>query len=138
MLAECRPLISPAIQGSVETRVEAASIMSRMPAYDIRARLGWQQLIDCKLLEWLHNPGILEDDGVTVPTSTILRLAIDWAEKCRDEGLPAPDSIVPDADGGIVFERHANGDSEVFYIWENGTLEYQRYHDTQLIERNSV
>jgi hypothetical protein len=60
------------------------------------------------------------------------------AEKFRDEGLPVPDRIVPDPNGGIVFERREGDVSEVIHVWDNGSVEYIRFHGTQLAERQPV
>lgn len=97
----------------------------------------WQRLID-KLLEWLRDPAQLEDDGIDAPTATILRLSLDLAERYRDARLAAPDSIVPDPNGGIVFERRERNVSEVLHVWDDGSAEYMRFHGTQLVERQPI
>ena len=138
MFTEPRPSISPPLLEPVKTRADTASPATIDTQQASQFRQAWQTLIDQSLLGWLRDPSQLEDDGVEHPTPPILRLAIDWAEKSRDNGLPPADSIVPDANGGIVFQRRVNEMSEVFYIWDDGTLEYQRFHDTHLVERRSL
>ena len=101
-------------------------------------REAWQRLIDAKLLQWLRDPSQLEDDGTDAPTPTIVRLSLDLAERFREEGLPAPDSIVPDPNGGIVFERREGDVSEVLHVWDDGLAEYMRFHGTQLAERQPL
>ncbi len=49
-----------------------------------------------------------------------------------------PTSVVPDVNGGIVFERRENGITEVFHVWEDNTLEYQCFEGTHLVERRSL
>lgn len=138
MLTRLSPSISPPLHEPVRTRADTASPATINTQRGNHFREEWQKLIDHRLLVWLRDPSDLEDEGVEQPSPTILRLAIDWAEKCRDDGLPPPDSIVPDANGGIVFERRQNEEAEVFYLWEDGTLEYHRFHDTHLVERTSL
>jgi len=98
----------------------------------------WQSLIDHTLIEWGWNPSQLEDDAVEPPSREIIRLAIDLAQGLRDRGLPTPDRVVPDPNGGIVFERHENGMREVFHVWDDGTVEYQRFHGRRLVERSAL
>ena len=74
----------------------------------------WQRVIDHKLIEWGWNTREFDEEGVEPPSREIVRLAIDLAERFRDAGFPAPDSVVPDPNGGIVFERRENGLTEVF------------------------
>lgn len=133
---EQRPLISPPIRTVVATGAD-----KELPATgDTKStwRTGWQAFIDTKLLEWLRDPEQLADEDVHAPSPKILRLAIDYAEKFRDEGFPPPASIVPDASGGIVFERRQNGNSQVFHFWDDGTIELQLFHGTRLIWRGGV
>lgn len=133
---EQRPLISPPIQTAVPTgadKVLPATVDTRS-----RWRTAWQELIDTKLLVWLREPEQLDDDGVDAPSQKILRLALDYAELFRDDGLPPPSSIVPDPTGGIVFERRQNGASEFFHFWDDGTIDFQLFHGTRLIQRRTI
>jgi hypothetical protein len=95
-------------------------------------------LIDETLLAWLGDPSSLEDDGIDPPTGTIIRLSIDLAEHYRDRGFAAPNSIVADVNGGIVFERREGAVTEVIHIWEDGEIGYMLFDGTCLIERNSM
>lgn len=102
------------------------------------ARNAWQRLIDSTLTKWEWDISQFDDEGIEPPSRQIVRLAIDLAEGFRDQGLPAPDSVVPDPNGGIVFERRENGLSEVFHVWEDGSVEYQRFQGTRLVERQPL
>lgn len=105
---------------------------------DADARRAWQRLIDETLLKWLLDPESLSDAGVDPPTKTILRLAVDFAELYRDRGLSAPDRIVPDPNGGIVFERREGAVSETVHVWDDGSIEYLRFEGDRLVERGPV
>jgi len=101
-------------------------------------REAWQRLIDERLLEWLSRPTQLDEDGFDAPTATIIRLSLDLAERFCEEGFPPPDSIVPDPNGGIAFERREGHVSEVLHVWDDGSVEYMRFHGTQLVERQPL
>jgi hypothetical protein len=87
---------------------------------------------------WLRDPSQLQDEGIEPPSGTVIRLSMDLAENYRDRGLPAPDSVVPDPNGGIVFERREGDVSEVFHVWDDGTVEYMLFEGARLVERNPV
>ena len=101
-------------------------------------REAWQRLIDYHLIEWGWNTHQFEDDGIEPPSRDTVQLAIRVAEKLRDAGFPGPNSVVPDANGGIVFERREKDVVEVFHVWDDGTIDYQCFHGTRLIERRPL
>lgn len=137
-LSEAPPLISQDVQDASQGagNTQSASIVDAKR--EEQYHCGWQKLIDERLLKWLADPSQLEDEGIEAPDGTILRLAIDLAEKYRDDKLPPPDSLVPDPDGGIVFELQHDDISEVIHIWDDGQVEYQRFEGSKLAARCSM
>ena len=113
-------------------------LAARDDGADRAAREGWQEIIDRKLIDWGSDPSPLEDEGVEPPTRETLRRAIRLAETLRDEGLPHPNGVVPDPNGGIVFERRERHTSEEFYLGEDGSVEYRRFEGTRLVERRAL
>lgn len=126
-------LISPPIESAVETSADRDLPITSHAK--IRWRADWQKLIDKHLTEWLRDPELVADEGVDPPSTTILRLAIDYAERFRDDGFPPPGNVVPDPDGGIVFERRHNGTREVFHFWDDGSIEYALFSGGRLVQR---
>jgi hypothetical protein len=98
-------------------------------ARDEESREHWQSLIDNTLIEWALDPSQLDDEGIEPPARQTTQQAIILARKLRDEGLPAPDSLVPAPDGGIVFACRGENTSEEWHIWDDETVEYLRFHD---------
>lgn len=127
--------LTRALPAAVQTNADASSHAffesEREPGYQ---RL-WDRLIDRTLIEWGSHPEKLSDDDVDPPSAEIIRLAIDWATRCKEVGFPPPDRVVPDANGGIVFQRSENDLSEVFHIWDDRTVEYRRFQGTRLVDR---
>jgi len=134
---EPRPAITPT-RFREFPGVDADAPVTRNHRREDAARAAWQQVIDRTLMAWLHDSSQLDDEGIEPPKGTLIRLSMDLAENCRDEGLPPPDSVVPDPNGGIVFERREGDVSEVFHIWDDGTVEYMRFEGARLVERNPV
>lgn len=123
-------------------RAVATGSDNQLPMYSGRGtnrREGWQRVITDTLLNWLRNPAALADDGVEPPSGTIIRLALDLAEKYRDLGIiAAPDRVVPDPNGGIVFEK-TNGELlEAIHIWDDGTVEYMAFDGAHLRHRHLI
>jgi len=121
----------------VGTSADTESPVTREDTADTDARDRWQRLNDHELTEWALDPTKF-DDGIEPPSEQIIHQAIALAENFRDQGLPAPDSVVPDPNDGIVFERRENGVSEAFHVWDDGTVDYQRFQGTRLVERRPL
>lgn len=98
-------------------------------------RVAWERVIDDTLIAWGCDPSHLEDEGIDPPSRETIYRAILLAQAYRDEGRPSPDSVVPDANGGVVFERREGSISEVLHVWEDGTIEYQLFQGSRLMER---
>ncbi len=127
---------SSPLPDAVATDVASETRSSR--DYESASREKWQEAIDYRLIEWGRDPSQLEDEGVEPPTGQTIRLAIELAQAFRDAGLRPPDSVVPDPNGGIVFERREKGVCEVLHIWDDGTREYCRFQGTRLVERRTL
>jgi hypothetical protein len=133
-----RAYVSAALIRTFQTGIDADAPLSRARSCDVNARVLWQHVIDQTLMAWLRDPSQLDDDGIDPPNGTIIRLSMDLAENFRDRGLPAPDSVVPDPNGGIVFQRREGNVSEEFHVWEDASVEYLRFEGTQLVERHPI
>lgn len=94
----------------------------------------WLEVISEKLTRWGCNTDDLEKDGITPPTSETLHLAIEVAHRLCSK--KAPDRVVLDVNGGIVFELLKKNSSEVFHIWDDGEVEYQYFKEGKLVQRH--
>lgn len=95
----------------------------------------WERIVDHQLIEWGWNPSALSDDGIDPPSRDVIQRAIQLAHDLRDGGIRAPDRVVPDPNGGIVFELRRGDICELIHIWDDGTMEYRRFQGTRLVER---
>jgi len=141
------PFMSATLENAVATRVDSESPVSRTDIADYSEAEKWQSVIDHHLIEWGWHPEAIEDDGIEPPTRDTISTAIRLAEQLRDGGVPAPNMVTPDPNGGVVFGRREvfleAGASEVvqieeLHVWEDGTTEYRRFRDSELIERRTL
>lgn len=98
-------------------------------------RAAWQQVIDQKLNEWQRNPGQLDEPDTLTPSQETIQRALALAGVLSKEGCAAPTRIVPDAHGGIVFERKEKGLFESIRISADGSVEHCVFQDGRLVRR---
>ncbi len=101
-------------------------------------RLAWARIIDGQLIEWGGNPEQLEDDDIEAPSREVISVASSLALMMRNRAMPAPSRVAPDGEGGIVFEHREGPDFETFEIHEDGSIEYLAFHDSQLVDRQTL
>jgi hypothetical protein len=119
----------------VGTRAEADSPITPLVESDSQK---WDRVVDERLIEWGRRPDLLSDDGIEPPSGAVIQKAFLLARQLKERGLPAPDTVSPDPNGGIVFERRAEDVAETFHVWEDGAVEYFRFQGTRLVERHSL
>ncbi len=132
MPIEIREFISPPLMHAVGTTSDIESPLTRCGG---AAASAWQQVIDGTLLLWLRDPELLADADVNPPTGAIIRTALDVAEKLKEDGLAPPDSVVPDPNGGIVFELRSGSIVESIHVWDDGQVEFMKFDRGKLVER---
>lgn len=123
------------VVNAVPTRAQSDAPISSGTIADTQT---WDRVIDYQLIEWGRNPRALEDDGIEAPTGEVILRARELAQILKNAGVAAPDTVVPDPNGGIVFERRAGDLIETFHVWDDGTVEYCRFNGAQLVERHAV
>jgi hypothetical protein len=106
--------------------------------YESATRDKWQAMIDYRLIEWPWDQSQLDEDETPPATRDTIQLAIRLAERLRDNGSPAPTRIVPDAHGGIVFERTAGNLFESYRVSADGGVEYCGFDDCRLVQRHWI
>ena len=95
----------------------------------------WDRLIDEVLIDWGTNPEQFDEEETAPPSGESLAVAGQLAVRMRDCGWPCPTGVIPDGEGGIVFERRQGGDYMRFEIQSNGTVEFASFCDCRLVER---
>ena len=98
----------------------------------------WQEFIDNTLIEWGRAPQMIEDDGILPPSPRALHVAAVLAIELRKKGLPPPLRIVPDGDGGVVFERRTENGMISIAIDLDGSIEHLLFRNGQLQFRRTL
>ena len=83
-------------------------------------------MIDHVLIPWATK-GVEVDDDLRPPSAVSLRAAATLVCQWRDVGLPPPTAVLPDGDGGILFEQRAGRTSIQFYVLHDGVVEVSHY-----------
>ena len=120
----------------IDTRAVDEDVLSSGESH--QERLAWERLIDGQLFGWVRNPEQLEDDDIEAPSRAAISAAYELALKMRDKKDPAPSRIAPDSEGGIVFEHREGRDFQTYEIHEDGSIEYLAFHDSQLVDRQTL
>lgn len=99
---------------------------------------GWRRTINEPLIDWGRDPSQLEDDGIDPPTTAIVTLASRFAMFLRNEGLPAPDRVIPSGDGGIVFKRSVGEYLETIEIGADASIQIIVFHGSKIDTRQTI
>lgn len=113
----------------------SSGLATRLPQQVHRQR--WQAVID-QLFKWWNDPEYFAGEDYDPPTSKVLELAMDLATSFRDSGYPPPNSVVPDANEGIVFQLRCGEQTEKIHVWGDGEVEYIRFSGTKIIDRRPI
>lgn len=97
---------SPEVVRSVPAEASGETLADSWEA--AKNREGWEGIINDRLVEWGRNPQTFDEDDLVPPTADAIRKACKLATCYRDDGgVPPALRVLPDGDGGIVFEwRH--------------------------------
>ncbi len=126
---------SASLRDAVSTSVAIEAPITRDYGRTDKASEEWQGLIDYQLIEWGRDPGQLEDEGIQPPSMETIELAIWLASSLSRADLPPPTRIVPDANGGIVFERRERNVFESIRLSADGSAEYCAFENSHLVKR---
>lgn len=111
---------------------EASAIQSEDEAFSEI----WCKVLDERLIEWAAHPEEFDEEGMTPPSPETLSLAFQEIVKpFREKGRVPPSQVVPDAHGGIVFERRDNNTFESIRVRADGHIEYCRFNNGKLVDR---
>ena len=130
-IIKATPFISAESANRIPSDVENEPLPGS--AESARDEENWKAIIDHRLIEWGRDPSQLDDEGTITPSKQTIQFAIALAWMWRNMGLPAPNRVVPDSHGGIVFEFHQSNLREVFRLSQDISLEYSVFENSRIV-----
>lgn len=132
-------LISEVDNIETETGVADERMLSSRKLLEEDNKTAWEAVMD-RLVAWGYAPEQLADDGITPPTRRALAEAGRFVAGMRKLNAEAPVRlvamrVVPNGNGGVVFEV---GDVHLFEridIDEDGSVEFQQFRGCNLVNR---
>jgi hypothetical protein len=101
-------------------------------------RIAWQRVIDYQLVEWGRNPDALADEGVEPPTLEAISAACEVAKALRDACSECPSRVVPNGNGGVVFELSRPDYFQTMEAKADGSVEFAVFNDCRLVSREKL
>ncbi len=101
------------------------------------AKLGdqWGKVLDEQLIEWANHPEDFIEEGLVPPSHDTIQLAFKHVLKpFQAQGHMPPSHVVPDANGGIVFELRSNDAFESIRVQADGHIEYCCFRSGRLVD----
>jgi hypothetical protein len=99
--------------------------------------VAWQELI-AQLSAWARDPQQLRDEDIEPPSNRMIQLAMDVASVMRDRKIEAPDRIVPNGDGGLVFRWRSGEFTWSLELDVDGSMETTLMEEHMLVCRHSL
>ena len=94
---------------------------------------GWLRCIQ-ELRTWLKAiPRAWQTDGIEPPNRSTLNIAIEVAHASRRDGIPDPIRVLPDGEGGVIFERREGPVYETLTIAADGEALMEHYREGRLV-----
>jgi hypothetical protein len=88
-----------------------------------------------KLIEWGKSPGRIDEDGLEFPSFEAISQAIEVIRISDNGDEPAPNSVVPDGEGGIALNWSSGDELASIQVAHDGTVEYLKFIGARLVGR---
>lgn len=121
-----------------DTRFSEAPDISLTAASAEASRIAWENIIDYKLVEWGRDPSILEEDDLIPPTGEAIDVSIEVAMQLLKNGNPPPMRVVPDRDGGVVFERWSGPLTVSIIVSRTGSVEVLLWNGSRIVKSEQL
>jgi len=130
--------MSPKVKRVVDTGATDEKLLAGFERQRRENEAEWARILDDQLIEWGRNPHELEHDDIVAPSPDIISLASQVAVIMRDAGETAPTRVVPNGNGGIVFERAVKPAFLTIEIDEDGSVETATFVNSKMVTRQRL
>lgn len=118
------------------TGVAASSLMTRDAIRRDKLRRAWDEVVFAHLTEWAKNPAFFAEDDLPAFSPRAIAAASGFAKVAKANEVAPPESIFPDASGGIVFQFVPS--SVRVQVWDDGQVEIQQFDGPDLVHREPL
>jgi hypothetical protein len=98
----------------------------------------WTAIIDQKLIEWGRNSNNFQAEGLIGPSNNAIQKALSLLRYMRNSGWHLPSGVIPDGEGGIVFENRRGATYQRVEIDANGAMWLATFENCTLKSRDPV
>ena len=103
-----------------------------------KAAEDWTRIIDEKLINWGLVSTFDQEDELEPPSGESIAKACELAKYMRDCGFPLPTGVIPDGEGGIVYENRQGNLYQSMEIDCSGMVELLTFRDCKLVSRQAI
>ena len=96
----------------------------------------WNGIVN-RLIDWGTERANLAAEGICPPTAQSIGRACECVRALRDDGKHVPQAVVPNGEGGIVFEMEEGTVYSTLEIQADGSVEAIDYMDRRIIHREA-
>lgn len=131
-LADTSHLMTEPVSPYVSTSTADEGILA-LNAAEAKVNVeSWKNVIEDRLVEWGRQRTVCDEEGFISPSSIAVDTAIEIARTLQGNHSP-PTRVVPNGEGGIVFEKEINSSFTAIEIFETGSFEVRSFLDCRLI-----
>ncbi len=101
-------------------------------------RQAWQNVIDGPLKTWELDPASIQEDDFEPPRLDLLPMVVEVALSLRDHGVEPPLRVVPNGEGGVVFEGRTTPFFWSVEVEKTGLLSLSLFRNHRLVSRHQL
>ena len=117
---------------------QTGAVPTATPAEEIGSghRAAWNRVVDEQLIPWGNGRADVDPD-LLPPSPSSIRSAAVLAHRFRDAGERPPTAVLPNGDGGVLFEYRTGRLASVqLEVLHDGDVERTEYDDAGLVGRH--